>query len=188
MNTKKIIIQIIIAGGILLAVLLLTIYYQNIFKLINIISTVGSIASLTGIAIAYTQIISVKKISESSNIAIQSAISELVKSFSISDLSRSVKLVQEIQSLLRGDKMESSLLRMKDLKSMIIQIKHVEILKEKYDFEEYKKSLTNLNIDMANINALLIKHKTGVNIQKINNNLEDISTFLNELENIIKYN
>ena len=168
-------------------VLLLILHWSNKLDLVNGIGIVGSIASLTGIIIAYIQIVSVKKITESTNLAINKTLNELLKSFSISDLSRAIKLVQEVQNFIRLEKIESALLRMQDLKSILIQIRHVEVLNDKYENEEYREIMTNLNIDISNINMILIKQKNGINNVKLCENLELVSTFFSELESKLKY-
>jgi hypothetical protein len=179
----------IILGGILIsAILFYILHVENKLDIISGIGVVGSIASLVGILIAYLQILSVKRITESTNLAIDTTLNELMKSFSISDLSKAIKLIQEIQSLIRAEKQESALLRMQDLKSILIQIKHIKILDGKYESEDYKSLNTNLNIDISNINLFLIKQKTGISFPKICENLELITTFFTELENNLKYN
>jgi hypothetical protein len=188
LKIKNYTILIILAGIIISFLILYVLNNQKKLDIINGIGIVGSIASLVGISIAYLQILSVKRISESTNRAIDTTLNELMKSFSISDLSKAIKLIQEIQSLIRAEKQESALLRMQDLKSILIQIKHIKILDGKYENEDYKTLNTNLNIDISNINMYLIKQKAGISFPKICENLESVTTFFAELENNLKYN
>jgi len=171
-----------------LVIILTIIYKQNKLDLIIFVGVFGSIASIAGISISYLQILSVKEISESTKRAIDSSLNEMIKSFSISDLSRTIKLIQEIQNFIRTDKIESSLLRMNDLKSVLIQIRHVSFLDGKYLREDYQKISVDLNIDISNINLQLLNKKTGVNYHTICMNLENVVTFFTDLENKLKYN
>lgn len=174
--------------SILITVALLVIAHKrNELNFINSIGLVGSVFSFAGILIAFIEIIYVRKISEESKLAIENAIDELFKSFSISDLSRNIKLITEIQNLVRSGKMEASLYKMQDLKSFLIQIDHVNLLSEKYDNDLHSKILTDLNIIILNLNSQLTGTKKDLDKMYTIDSLEKTSTFILELENKLKY-
>lgn len=187
LNLKRLIISILSASVIIMIIIFAVVYYKDKLDLINFIGIFGSIASIAGILISYFQILSVKEISESTKKAIDNSLNEMIKTFSVSDLSRTIKLTQEIQGFIRASKYESALLRMSDLKSVMIQIRHVKTLNEMYLSEDYKIISTDINIDISNINNVLLNKKNGVDYQKICVNLENVVTFLTNLENKLKY-
>jgi hypothetical protein len=186
-KTRKATIWILIVGFLFTLIVGYIIFEQKKLDFITAIGIIGSIASFAGISIAYVQIVSLKEISKYNNRIINVALNELFKSFSIADISKSIKLVQEIQSLIRSEKSESALLRMQDLKAILIQINHINILDGKYNQEDYKIIMTDLNIDISNLNSLLVKQKTGINFLKVLANLETLATFFNVLENKLIY-
>lgn len=187
LNVKQKTFLIVFGGVVPMLIILFLLYIKEELSISSGISVIGSFASTFGIALTYIQIMSVKEISSSINKAVGGAMDELFKAFSISDLSKSSRLAQEIQTLLRTGKIDSSYLRMQDLRFMLIQFKHVKVLESIYDKNEYKSINTNLNIDMSNVNSLLLKNRKGVNLQKICQNLDETVTFLSELENKLKY-
>lgn len=186
-KTRKVTLYILIVGALLTLVFVYIVFKQNKLDFISAIGIIGSIASLAGISIAYIQILSLKEISNHNSIIINAALNQLFKSFSISDIAKAIKLVQEIQNLIRSEKSESALLRMQDLKAILIQINHVKILNGKFSDEDYKNIMTDLNIDISNINSQLIKQKPGINYIKVLANLESVTTFFNVLENKLIY-
>jgi len=106
---------------------------------------------------------------------------------SISEISKASKVIQEIQTSILHEKSELALIRMKDLKQILIQVKYNRDLTEYTSINSYIQHITDLSIDINNVNDLLLGKKTGVNFSKVNQNLESLATVLIEFENKLKF-
>ena len=98
-----------------------------------------------------------------------------------------MKIVDEIQNSLRSNKNEVALIRMKDLKYILIQIKHNKALEIYTSNDEYSDLLVDLSIDISNLSDNIFRPHKNINVTKVNLNLEKISTKFSELENKLKF-
>jgi len=156
--------------------------------ILNFLSLFGTFLSLYGLYIAYVQILDIKRINEGINVAVTNSLNRINQVLSVSELSKANKIIQEIQTSNLSDKYELSLLRMKDLKHILIQIRSNEELNIYTETSVYNKNITDINIDITNLtNLVLGKKKNGVNPTKLNSNLEDLATILSEFENKLKF-
>lgn len=175
-------------AGLLLVSFIFYFFPEKQKSLMNYISYFGTYTSIFGIMITYTQILSVKEISEDTKLKVENSLQKTFKILTISELSKSIKLVQEIQNYLLNNKLESAIIRLKDLKNTLIQLKHNNNLDEYTKSSLYSTYLTNISINTNNLNQHIIGSKTGVNINKIVSNLEDIENHLGEIEGHLKFN
>ncbi|HWZ22024.1 MAG TPA: hypothetical protein VNW06_05185 [Cytophagaceae bacterium] len=152
------------------------------------ISLFGSFLSLFGLILAYYQILSLKQLSIKTEKAVTISNQRLQKVLSISELSKSKKLVEEIQHFLHSDNFSGALIRLTDLKETLIQTKYNESLEKFTLLKAYKTILTNTAIDINSINSSIIK-KSCDKIDKalIINNLEITKSKLIEFENELKF-
>ncbi|MGI4021989.1 MAG: hypothetical protein ACRYFA_10820 [Janthinobacterium lividum] len=177
---------VFIIGSIIISV----IYYNlrtELKNIVNFFTLYGTFASLFGLWLAYLQIQSIKETSEETKKAVESSLLRINKVLSISEISKASKVIQEIQTSILNDKSELALIRMKDLKQILIQVKFNGDLVEYTSHESYNQHITDLSIDINNINDLLLGKKLGVNFSKINQNLENLITVLIEFENKLKF-
>lgn len=184
MNRKtKISIGVIIA-----CVLCITTYsFRDELNIITYISIVGSYASLLGIWLSYEQIKSVKEISKITQQSIEQNISEVNQYLSYSDISKTIKIIYEIENYILISKLEPALIRMRDLKLALIQIsQNGRLIKEIEKQKLLKTHITNLGIDIANINEYMM-NQHQLDFKVINQNLENATTYLAELESKLKF-
>jgi hypothetical protein len=76
---------------------------------------------------------------------------------------------------------------MKDLKHILIQIKHHNNLKTLTDTEEYKESLIDISININNLSEQITGAKPNVNKSRIISDLESIESQLSEFEGLLKF-
>jgi hypothetical protein len=112
----------------------------------------------------------------------------LTKLFSIADISKGPKIAEQAQIFLRSEKYESALLRVKDLKEVLIQINHYNETYSRVNIENYLTHISNIGIDLSNINDQIIGKKNNINRTKIIKNLEEVSSFISDFELKIKNN
>ena len=153
----------------------------------NFLTLFGTFLSLYGLWIAYIQILSLKTTAEQTKNAVENSLNRINQILSVSDLSKANKIIQEIQTSNMNGKHELSLLRMRDLKYILIQVKSSAELNVYTETGTYNQNITDLSIDINNLNDLVLGKKKGVNFSKLNSNLEDLATTLSEFENKLKF-
>ncbi len=173
--------------GLLIIVILYYNLPSDVRNIINFISIFGTFFSLFGIILAFLQLESIKQINTKTNKDVKISLNKINDVLSISEISKAIKIIQEIQSYLHYQKSELCLLRMKDLKQILIQIKHNNYLNDFTNNEDYEKYIVDLSIDINNISDNIFKPNRPVNFSKINSNLEDVSTKLSDFENKLKF-
>lgn len=156
-------------------------------NLLNYFSFSGTYTSVFGIIIAYAQIISVRETAEKTEIEVRNSNKKIMNILQVSDLAKAIKLVQEIQNYLYSEKIEIAILRLKDLKSILILIKHNSELEKLSNKKAYRDSLNDVGINLNNLSQLHLGVKKGVSIDKIISDLEIIENLLGEFEGHLKF-
>ena len=184
LNTSTYILSIagiIVCGGISVRL------QQQGKSLYDIISSVGSIASLFGLAIAIVQISSLKRISAETRKAVQDTKAELVQSISISDISKAIKIIEQVQMYAGHKHYESAHLRMQDLRVLLIQFQGNTQLVKVADENDFQSLLTDLSIHILNMYEAVYLQGKEIEISTVNKTLESITAVLVSLENALKY-
>jgi len=174
--------KIVFATAILIIVLLSLIFFLGSADrtFINIIGIAGFLLSILGILIAYVQVISIKDIS----LETQKKVVENIKFYNdilmLSDLARKAAMADEIQGYLKDDKIEMCILRMKDLKVILGNIKNQEFYSTLVSKREFKTVFDNFHHDLDNFQSHNLSIRNKLNKELIIKHLEDMSTmFLN---------
>ena len=185
-NNKIIIIIVFIIGTFVISILYSSLK-SELKNLVNFFTLFGTFATLFGLWLAYLQIQSIKQTSIQTKEAVDKSLVRINQVLSISEISKASKIIQEIQNSILHEKNELALLRMKDLKQILIQIKYNPDLTEFTNNGGYIQNINDLSIDINNINDFVIGYKKGVNFSKINQNLEKLATILSDFENKLKF-
>ena len=156
-------------------------------SILNAISLFGTYASVFGLAVACYQIFLIKGISEVTELEVKKTHGRINQIISVADLSKANGIIHEIQSYIGTEKNELCVLRMRDLRELIIQSKHTSELISPTGIDEYTEIVQKLTIDLINISEFN-RSKKKVNFSIINANLEYISTIILNNENNIKSN
>src|SRR6185312_2260843 len=112
------------------------------------ISLFCNFISIYGVVLAYFQILSLKDLSLKTSKAVAASSLQLQKVLSISELSKSKKLIEEIQHFLHSDNLNGALIRMMDLKETLIQNRYNKDLSRFTLLKTYKTIITNTAIDI----------------------------------------
>jgi hypothetical protein len=185
-DNKLITLFYFIVGAIIAMIIFFTLDKKDI-TIVNFFTIFGTYASLFGLWIAYRQLLSLQAVNTETKNAVDKSLNRINQILSVSELSKANKIIQEIQTSNLNSKYELSLLRMKDLKYILIQIKSNSELNIYTETSTYNKNITDLSIDINNLNDFIIGLKKGVNFSKLNSNLEELSTVLSEFENKLKF-
>jgi hypothetical protein len=179
--------SIFILGLLLVGLLYFVFFDQKDQNMINGITVLGTYLSLLGIVISYFQIKSVKDINEKTKTAIEKSLQRLNQLVVVADLSKAIKIIDEIQQYIVHEYYQIALIRMKDLKSILIQAKHNEEANKLIEYESFCINLNELIVDIKNMHEFTTGYKkTSLNFSKIANHLEDLSTTLTAFEHKLK--
>jgi hypothetical protein len=179
--------SIFMLGLLLVGLLYFVFFDQKDQNMINGITVLGTYLSLLGIVISYFQIKSVKDINEKTKTAIKESLQRLNQLVVVADLSKAIKIIEEIQQFIQQKNYAIVLIRMKDLKSILIQAKHNEEANKLIEYESFCINLNELIVDIKNMHEFTTGYKkTSLNFSKIANHLEDLSTTLTAFEHKLK--
>lgn len=195
-KTKKIISENAdsLTIGLIIVGLALT-FYILLFKLttaerttINIISVIGTMASLFGLAIAFIQIIALKEISVITQNTISDTKNKLMLGISISDVTEALSLVSEIDSFIGNQKYEIARLKIMDLREKLIQFKSSEEFKLIVQEVRIKEIIETLNLQISILyNVVFSEIELKFNSEDVNSQLQEVATYLTDFKNKIKY-
>jgi len=184
---KKPTIYIFVAGLILSYLFYIKIIPENNRNEINLMSVFGTYLSVFGIIIAYIQILSIKQETIKTQNAIKSSLDQVRRVLSISELSKTKKLIEEIQQYLQNDKFDASSLRMHDLKENLIQNKYISHLTKQTEAKSYRDLIANVGIDINTLHDKISIPVAVIDKSIIMQNLEKVKSAILEFENILKY-
>ena len=146
--------------------------------IINGVSILGVYFTILGIGYTFKQILLVKE-------EVQNSLNELNDFLSYSDISSKIKQIEEIQTFILNSKHELARLRMIDLRSLLVEIKHNKRLDIYFNKEDISDRLADLGIDITNINDLILSGKK-VSFSTVNKHLDEIVIFLGEIGSKLK--
>ncbi|WP_431294604.1 hypothetical protein [Pedobacter sp. P26] len=149
---------------------------------INYLSIVGLILGILGLAISYLQILSVKQITLAIKNEVTESLNRNKSVLLISDISKKVSMIAEIQSFIRNNKIEMCVLRMKDLKLLLSDLNTYKQFSSLVNKKEFNSSYADFHIDLENFHKSLLNEKNKIDKEKINSNLEKLSTLLLDVE------
>ena len=184
---KKPTIYIFVAGLILSYLFYIKIIPENDRNEINLMSVFGTYLSVFGLIIAYIQILSIKQETIKTRSAIKSSLDQVRRVLSISELSKTKKLIEEIQQYLQNDKFDASSLRMHDLKENLIQNKYISHLTKQTEAKSYRDLIANVGIDINTLHDKISSPVSVIDKSIIMQNLEKVKSAILEFENILKY-
>jgi hypothetical protein len=150
------------------------------------ITIFSSLITIFGFVITIIQIIKTKKISRAAYSAASEAKTVIKNTIVISDLSKRVKSIQEIQNDIVNEKNDAAFLRTKDLIHALIEIRQL-VLSMKYDESNIiTKMITQLGVLRRQLEEAIYKREK-VEVLKINQKLSELEIELSELTTKIKF-
>lgn len=174
---------LIISGLGILGIILVIFFFKESDKTLpNYATVIGTIGSLIGLAIAYINIIALKKESVVIATQINLTLQKVNQLNSISEMSKAIKTNQEIQQFIRDGKIELAHLRTLDFKYMLLHFNNDPQLNDLTKSDTYIQLVIDFGIDLNSINDILINPKRKVDYSKIVKNLEELSTYLTQFE------
>lgn len=171
--------------------------------LLNNLGVIGFLLSILGIAIAYFQIMSVKEITKLTRAQVKETEERLEEKFKetqerlhenmlthnnlhmISDLSGKGAMINEIQGYLRVKNIEMCVIRMKDLKVVLISLKSQSRYTNLVKKADFITAFDNFHINLDNLQKNHFR-PGKIDLGKINKDFEDLSGIFLGVEHNLK--
>jgi hypothetical protein len=150
------------------------------------ITIFSSLITIFGFVITIIQIIKTRKISNAAYSAASEAKTVIKNTIVISDLSKRVKSIQEIQNDIVNEKNDAAFLRTKDLIHALIEIRQLALSMEYDESNIITKMIAQLGILRRQLEEAIYK-KEKIEVLKINQKLSELEIELSELTTKIKF-
>lgn len=180
-------LSVVISALLAVIICIILFWLSTKYEIGLFVSIAGSVASLFGLWLTYRQIKSVKTITEETKTAVDTKIIEINKYLTLADMSRILPLAKEVQTyLLSPLKLELAIVRMRDLKIEIVQLRQNSRVLSEEELSNLSSCINNLGIDIKNISTS-IQNKEQLSIEVLVDHIESILTVLADLEGKLKY-
>jgi hypothetical protein len=151
---------------------------------LNVLNILGITSSVTGLIIAY---ITIKNVDDTSRVVktkIEDTLKSLRRSNTLSGISKSIVLLDEVETYLKDDNIQFAIIRIKDVLKLI---SNLPIDQDSGKIKNYQDLLIVLKINLRNLQRKFFGNSKKINKLEVVNNLNKLSEFLVNLENEIKY-
>jgi len=152
-----------------------------------IITILSSLITIIGFLITIIQIIKTKKISNNAYQAALEAKSAVKKPIIISELSKAIKSLQEIQGDIRTEKIDLAYLRTKDLVHSLVEIRQLIHSMENIEINIITEIITQLGGILRRQLEVSMNKKESLDIFRINQKLSEYEVSLSELSVRMKF-
>lgn len=140
-----------------------------------IVSLVGSVASLFALFIAIVQLISIERISEATNKAVERTKDNIIHAISLADVSRAMKLIEGVQSHASSNEHRLTHLRLGDIRQILVQLMAIGELNK---IEKCEPLLIEVEKHILNLYKVITEQREEFNPSGLNKTLEHLNTVL----------
>lgn len=151
--------------------------------IINILSCVGSLASITGIVITYRQVKKVRSVAEATKEATEKTQEEVSKTLSIVQVAKYCESISIIQQAITDNEIKLALYLCHELKAALYELQtHLQKYCEANGLCDFKKHIQSLGINVTNMTRSLTEGKDKLRRTKIIQDLENLHNQLSALQ------
>lgn len=179
---NKIILPNIVAFVILCAVIIWSFWgnWQNM------VSCIGSIASVQGMVIALCELHKVKNSTE----AAMAKLGEVARLFSYADIERHIEICSYVSLCLQNGQYEAAAIRMTDIKRLLNDIKKSKLITQYrcqnvQELKNVQELIRYIGVDIEAVRGKS-RNETGIDLKLIQKHVNNVSTFLQEVSAGIK--
>lgn len=165
----------------------ISVYYKGYQQPIDLLAIAGAIASTFGLLIIFIQVSAIRSTTDAAHMAAQSTHDEVMSFLLALDITRTVKLVQEIQLFNRSKRFEIAIIRMQDLKYVLRNILNNSRFSELIDHQRYQDHINKISLQIGSLEKEFQQPSKKINTARMNkvfelvlNDLVDIDTRLKQ--------
>lgn len=146
----------------------------------NIVSCIGSVASIQGVVIGLCEL---KKVKNSTEVAM-AKLAEVGRLFSYADIERHIEMCSYVSLCLQDGQYEAAAIRMTDIKRQLNDIKKSNFATQ-YRSQNVQELIRNIEVDIEAVRGES-RNETGIDLKLIQKHVNNVSTFLQEVSAEIK--
>ncbi len=186
----RVLTAVTLMSGIIAAVLLGRYTFASTFppNIVDTISVVGSVVSITALAITLIQVASIRRTSEATKAAVDDALDRIQDRLTIAEVSSAVKLIGEIRALMNGSEMRGAHLRLEDLQVLLSRLRQnrtvLAIVKDRQGFEA---AMSDLGVSTVGLGNALAGGSRPVNPQQLSGRLSMVGKYLIDIESVLRF-
>ncbi|MCS3860349.1 hypothetical protein GGP86_000097 [Salinibacter ruber] len=175
----------------IIGILVCIIFAYNIYRsgkgILDVVPVIGSIASSFGFVIAIVQIAKVRSSSEAARRAAQEAKSRVYNYVSLSDISSSIKMLDEVKRYLRDENYIAAEIRMSDLRGKLTKVKDHSSMNYVGKKKELAGIVSDLGMEVTNLNKTIMDRSKSYDRVKVMEKLERAKDIIQQMESRIKF-
>lgn len=175
----------------IIGILVCSIFAYNIYRsgkgILDVVPVIGSIASSFGFVIAIVQIAKVRSSSEAARRAAQEAKSRVYNYVSLSDISSSIKMLDEVKRYLRDENYIAAEIRMSDLRGKLTKVKNHNSMNYVGKKKELAGIVPDLGMEVTNLNKTIMDRSKSYDRVKVMEKLERAKDIIQQMESRIKF-
>jgi hypothetical protein len=160
--------------------------YRGGIPVIAAVSAAGSLASFVGLTVVALQLAAVRKASLAAASAAGETRESLTKLLALADVSKTIKLVEQIQNDVGAKKYEIARIRMQDVRANMVQFQPRAVSLGAEDVAAFERCLINVGLDLANLYDAAFETGKPINASTLSRNLEEVVAVLLRVERHIK--
>ncbi len=151
------------------------------------LSTVGSVASLVGLGIVLLQLQSIKRVSEATSRAVSDTRAQLILNVSIADVSRLIKLIEQVQSSAGDGKFELAHSKLQDARILLIQLSSHPVFPRAVAADKLSAMLSTIGITLTSLYGAAYSADKRIDSTRMHRALEIVIEAMVKFENHLKF-
>jgi hypothetical protein len=153
----------------------------------NILEWISLILTATGFIITIVQLSRTKKAVDATNKATKNTLLLLKDRSSIEDVSHLINGFREIQTALRGNRFETALIRIQDLRMKLFELRGKDYFKNKQKLENITSATFDLKKMQDNLEKKIRHIELEIPVPKYNMTLAELISKMSEWQEEIRY-
>lgn len=184
MKKKEVIVSVI---SFIVILIIIHIFVDKINKEVYMeVSIAGTAASLFGLILVWVQVGRLKSLAEESDRATKQTKDQLMSFLAAIDIGKALKVVQETQIYNRGKKYELSIVRMQELREILIFVRNHPRYSTSIDTKHFNKLIGRTSVDICSMEKSVFNRDENIDPVFLNANLDSILAALNDLQSKVK--
>jgi hypothetical protein len=173
--------------GLLLCLTVAAALYVADKSVLDIWSAIGTLTSIVGLAIVLVQIGALRRVSEATVTAIHQTQAEIRAAVSLADTTRTIKMIEQVQTYAGDKKYELARLRLQDVRAHLIHLRQTHTALANDDRLQLDSFLEAIGLDLAALYTVSYSPDKVLNPSKMSKSLENAVGLLTRIEAQLKF-
>lgn len=141
---------------------------------------IGTLISFLGFAVTIIMLFKTKKIAQAAKDSMVKTQNEVQKNVLLTDISSCIGLIREVRAFMQEKRYDASLLRIEDLNSKLIQLRHIKGFDTEFSRQQFQSVISQLYVIRKNFeeslreeNILIDEERTLDVLMRISDKLDN---------------